>query len=76
MPTKRRPVFRHPRRCGLSPELVDLLLRGSSDADPFLEFDYQLSELRAMFVANEAKLRKEFSRRRLPGKPWGSTLLD
>ena len=74
MPTKRRPIVRRPCRVGLSPELVDLLLLGSCDSDPFLEFDFQLDQLRALFEANEAMLRREFAKRRLPGKPWASTL--
>ena len=71
MPTTRRRVARHQTREGLNDvALVDLVLEGPSDLDPFLEFMRQPEEWLEFFHAHEPALRAEFRRRRLPGRPW------
>ena len=71
MPTTRRRVGRYQTREGLNDvALVDLVLEGPNDLDPFLEFTYQPEELLAFFREHEPELRAEFRRRRLPGRPW------
>ena len=72
MPTKRSAGL---GRIGdLSPAMVDVILTGTSERDPFLRFEVDLREdggyLGRLYTENQAALDAEFRRRGLPGKPW------
>lgn len=61
MPTKRTAG---PGRIGdLSPAMVDLLLTGTSQADPFLEFEVRPEQIEAAWSLYGGALRAEAQRR-------------
>ena len=57
----------------LSSAMVDLLVTGGSEIDPFVEFDYQIDDprLRDLWLTHRPALLAEHARRGLVGQPWG-----
>jgi hypothetical protein len=74
MPTTRRRRPRVPITLPLSSALVDVLLTGDSEADPFLVFEVDLLEggdyLPRIYRENREALDAEWLRRGLSGQPW------
>ncbi len=75
MPTTRKRVTRK-RVEELSPALIELLLHGTSESDPFLEFDVREEARRALWGAHEEVLLAAWRALGRTGDPPGLTRLS